>query len=98
MIVGLVVFDLAVQALHITNQSQIYRLRPEARSRLTAAYMFLYFTGGAGGSVLSAALYGAYGWAGPCVAGAGLATCAVVLWVIASLVLGPARRGLGGPQ
>lgn len=93
MIIGLALFDLAAQALHITNQSEIYRLRPEARSRLTSAYMFLYFVGGAGGSLLSAALYGTYGWAGPCAAGAGLATCAFLLWVTTSALRLPAAVG-----
>jgi predicted MFS family arabinose efflux permease len=93
MIVGLAVFDLAAQGLHITNQSEIYRLRPEARSRLTSAYMFVYFAGGAAGSVLSAALYGAYGWAGPCAAGAVLALCALTLWVATSALRLPAAVG-----
>ncbi len=86
LVAGLVVFDFAVQGLHITNQSEIYRLRPEARSRLTAAYMFLYFVGGATGSVLSAALYSAMGWDGACLAGAALASLALLTWVGASLV------------
>ncbi len=89
LVAGLLVFDLAAQGLHITNQSEIYRLRPEARSRLTSAYMFLYFVGGAVGSVLSATLYDATGWAGPCTAGAALASCALGLWVLMTI------RGLG---
>lgn len=86
LLAGLVVFDFAAQGLHITNQSEIYRLRPEARSRLTAAYMFLYFVGGAAGSVLSAALYSAMGWDGACLAGVALASVALAMWVATSLV------------
>jgi predicted MFS family arabinose efflux permease len=80
LVVGLLVFDFAAQGLHITNQSEIYRLRPEARSRLTSAYMFLYFVGGAAGSVLSATLYSSMGWRGPCIAGASFAAAAFLLW------------------
>lgn len=85
LVVGLLVFDFAAQGLHITNQSQIYRLQPEARSRLTSGYMVLYFVGGAAGSLLSATLYSRMGWKGPCIAGAGFAAVAFLVWVIVSL-------------
>ena len=39
LIVGVIVLDLGIQATQILNQSAIYRLRPEARSRLTTAYL-----------------------------------------------------------
>ena len=51
LIVGIAVLDLGVQGVHISNQSTIYALRPEARSRLTTGLMVGYFLGGA---VLSA--------------------------------------------
>lgn len=54
LLAGVLALDLAIQAVHVTNQSAIYRLRPEARSRLTAGYMTSYFLGGAAGSLLSA--------------------------------------------
>ena len=73
LLAGILVLDLAVQAVHVTNQSAIYRLRPEARSRLTAGYMTSYFIGGASGSLLSSWLYPHAGWTGVCIAGAVLA-------------------------
>ncbi|MFB7493193.1 MFS transporter [Streptomyces sp. NPDC056161] len=81
LIVGIVVFDLAAQALHITNQSQIYTLRPEARSRLTSAYMTCYFIGGVAGSGMSSIVYTRAGWTGVSVLGAvlGVATLLVRL-------------------
>ncbi len=42
-IIGVVLLDLAVQGVHVTNQSTIYRILPDARNRLTAAYMTSYF-------------------------------------------------------
>jgi hypothetical protein len=62
--VGLVVFDAGVQGTHISNQTIVYALRPEARSRLNSAYMTAYFLGGAIGSGLSAAVYATHGWIG----------------------------------
>ncbi len=49
LIVGILVLDLTVQGVHITNQTVIYRVKPDARNRLTAGYMTSYFIGGAAG-------------------------------------------------
>jgi predicted MFS family arabinose efflux permease len=81
LVLGILILDVGAQGLHITNQGEIYRLRPEARSRLTAAYMVLYFVGGAAGSVSSATLYDRLGWNGVCAAGAGFAAAAFALWL-----------------
>jgi predicted MFS family arabinose efflux permease len=81
LLLGIVVLDVGANGLHITNEAETYRLRPEARSRLTAAYMAVYFAGGAAGPVLSATLYGALGWDGVCLAGAGFAAGSLGLWL-----------------
>lgn len=57
LIVGIVILDLSVQAVHVTNQSMIFMVRPEARSRLTAAYMIFYSLGSALGSIVSTNIY-----------------------------------------
>ena len=80
-IIGILILDAGVQGTHITNQSEIYRLRPEARSRLTTAYMTSYFTGGAIGSATSAAIYASHGWLGVCILGAAYAIAAVIFWI-----------------
>lgn len=81
LVVGVLLLDLAVQGAHISNQSEVYRLRPEARSRLTTAYMCLTFTGGVVGSATSAAVYGVGGWSAVCAVGAGSAALALALWL-----------------
>lgn len=88
LIIGVLVLDLAVQLVHVSNQNAIYALRPEARNRLNAGYMTCYFLGGAGGSVLAAWLYASAGWGGIVVAGVGIALLGigVGLWA--------AKRGL----
>jgi predicted MFS family arabinose efflux permease len=50
LIAGIVFLDVGVQGIHITNQTLIYRLRGDAWSRITSAYMTAYFVGGAAGS------------------------------------------------
>lgn len=81
LIIGIVVLDLAVQGLHVTNQSVIYQMMPEARNRLTAGYMTSYFIGGAIGSLLSAATYQFAGWAGVCSAGAAVSLLTLLIWI-----------------
>jgi len=80
LILGVITLDLAVQGLQITNQSEIYRIRPEARSRITAAYMTLYFLGGVGGSALSSVAFAQFGWNGVCLFGASVGLFAFGVW------------------
>lgn len=95
LIIGVVVLDFAVQGLHITNQGQIYRLRPEARSRITSAYMSLYFVGGVIGSVVASAAYSGGGWVASSGVGAAFGAVAVGLWL---WTLARDRRGRAGEQ
>ncbi|MNZ83157.1 Inner membrane transport protein YnfM [compost metagenome] len=80
LIVGIVLLDLAVQAVHVTNQSMILSVRPEARSRLTGGYMMFYSFGSALGSIASTAIYEQAGWRGVCMLGAGVSTLALLFW------------------
>jgi predicted MFS family arabinose efflux permease len=77
---GVALMDLACQAVQISNQSLIYRLRSDARSRLNTAYMTSYYVAGAIGSGLSAVVYQRFGWDGVCVLGAVFPTLGVLLW------------------
>jgi len=80
LLVGIVLLDAGVQGTHITNQSEIYKVRPDARSRITTAYMTTYFIGGAIGSATSAATYDVYGWIGVSWLGTGFALLAIFFW------------------
>ncbi|SFC17615.1 MFS transporter [Pragia fontium] len=82
LVIGIVLLDLTVQGVHVTNQSMIYRMMPEARSRLTAGYMTSYFIGGALGSLISAVAYQYGQWLGVCIAGAILSLIGIVIWCL----------------
>jgi predicted MFS family arabinose efflux permease len=82
LLLGIVVLDVGCQAMQITNQSEIYRLRPEARSRINAFYMTCCFVGAAGGSAASAFTFARFGWAGSCVLGAGIGLVALAYWAV----------------
>jgi predicted MFS family arabinose efflux permease len=80
---GVAVMDLGCQGTHISNQSVIYRLREDAHSRITTAYMTTYFLAGAVGSGLSAVLvYPHFGWTGVCVLGGAFPAAGLVVWCL----------------
>lgn len=89
LIAGVVLLDVAVQGVHIGNQSVIYQLDPAARNRITSAYVTCYFIGGAIGSSLGTAAYAYAGWRGVALGGAALAVLAL-LWM--GISAQPARQ------
>lgn len=82
LVVGIVVLDLGCQGIHVTNQSQIYRLRPRAHSRVNASYMTAYFVGGTVGSVGSAMCFQSFGWSGVSALGTALGSLLLLLAVV----------------
>lgn len=84
LVVGAVVMDAAMQAIHVTNQSVVYELDPQARSRLASGYMTSFAIGGAAGSVAFGIAYTASGWVGACLTGLAFAVAAAAVWALAS--------------
>ncbi|CAJ0770637.1 MFS transporter [Ralstonia chuxiongensis] len=80
LIAGVILLDLGGQAVHVLNQSLIFRLQPEAHSRLVGAYMLFYAAGSGFGAVASTLVYASAGWLGVCVLGAALSLAALVFW------------------
>ncbi len=85
MALGLIVLDAGVQGLHVTNQSVIYALVTDSRSRINSAYMVSCFVGASLGSYGSGQLYATYGWVGDCwlggLLGAALLAAVLVEWL-----------------
>ncbi len=69
LVIGVIVLDVGVQAAQISNQSRIYALKPEARSRVNTVYMVCYFIGGALGASAGVAAWRGFGWSGLCAVG-----------------------------
>lgn len=82
LIIGVIAIDFGLQTVHVTNQSMIYRVRPEAQSRLTAGYMIFYSIGSAIGSLSSTVIYAQAGWPGVCAAGAAISIGALAFWAM----------------
>jgi predicted MFS family arabinose efflux permease len=51
-VIGIILIDIGQQAIHVTNQTRIYALLPEARNRLNTVFMSVSFVGASTGSAL----------------------------------------------
>ncbi|MDH0646771.1 MFS transporter [Pseudomonas sp. GD03858] len=99
LVLGVLMLDLAVQAVHVTNQSLLLAGRSEMASRLIGAYMCCYSLGSGLGAVAATWVYARWGWGAVCGLGAGISAlawgCWGHLWRQASK---PAPGGAGLPQ
>lgn len=61
-IAGIILIDIGQQAIHVTNQTRIYALVPEARNRLNTVFMSVSFVGASFGSALGLWLWDKGQW------------------------------------
>jgi len=80
LIVGIVVLDLAGQAIHVLNQSMIFRSDGQSHSRLVGCYMLFYAVGSGVGAFASTHVFALAGWVGVCGLGAGVSLFALLFW------------------
>ncbi|WP_144882709.1 MFS transporter [Leclercia adecarboxylata] len=80
LVMGIVLLDLGGQALHVTNQSLIFRTRPDAHSRLVGLYMMFYAVGSGLGAISTTVTYARFGWQGVCTLGASVSLLALAFW------------------
>lgn len=81
LIVGIVVLDFAVQAVHVSNQQVLTAAHPDRTSGVIGSYMVFYSLGSALGAAATTAVAAAHGWMGSSLLGAGFAACALAVWV-----------------
>ncbi|KMN81661.1 membrane protein [Chromobacterium sp. LK11] len=80
LLVGILLLDLGGQALHVTNQSLIFRARPEAHGRLVGLYMLFYAVGSGLGAIGATTAYAHAGWQAVCGLGAAVSLLALLFW------------------
>ncbi|MDB5820447.1 MAG: ynfM 2 [Rhizobacter sp.] len=80
LVTGVVLLDLAGQAVHVTNQSMIFASRPEAASRLVGCYMVFYALGSGLGAIGATQAYALGGWTAVCGLGAFVSVVAFAFW------------------
>ena len=92
LVVGVILLDVAAQATHVSNQTRMYALRPDARSRLNMVYMTLYFIGGSLGSYIATECWDKFGWTGVCVFSEAIMLVALGVYAFFSRIAPPASN------
>lgn len=72
LIAGVIIIDIGMQCIQLSNQSTIFSLCPEASNRLNTIFMTTYFLGGSLGTFLAGLFWQHFAWAGVVGVGVGL--------------------------
>ncbi|HUY06050.1 MAG TPA: MFS transporter [Acidimicrobiales bacterium] len=76
---GVILLDAGTQGVQLSNQTLIYNMISDSRSRITSAYMFTYFLGGTLGSALAGIALERSGWRASSLVGLGFGCGVLVL-------------------
>lgn len=79
-IIGIILIDIGIQAIHISNQTRVYSIMPEARNRLNTVFMSFSFFGTALGSAFGLLLWKIGAWESVSLGGISLATLAFAVY------------------
>ncbi|AWO00256.1 MFS transporter [Chitinophaga alhagiae] len=71
-VAGIILLDLGLQGVHVSNQTRIYALLPEARNRMNTVFMTVSFIGTSLGSGIGLWVWDIGKWGGVCLAGVGM--------------------------
>ncbi|MEU4343992.1 MFS transporter [Nocardia sp. NPDC023852] len=89
LIVGVIVLDFAVQAVHVSNQHLLTASHSGRTSSVIGSYMLFYSVGSALGAVTTTAVYSVAGWTGSSILGAAFAISALAVWATSRRVAQP---------
>ena len=81
-IAGIVLLDLGLQGVHVSNQTRIYALLPEARNRMNTVFMTISFIGTSLGSGIGLWVWDIGKWAGVCMGAVGLIAVAIMIYLM----------------
>lgn len=79
-VVGIILLDIGQQAIHVTNQTRIYALIPEARNRLNTVFMPVSFVGASVGSAMGLWLWDKGHWSLFCLGLASVITLNILVY------------------
>lgn len=85
-VLGVIVLDFAVQAVHVSNQHLLTTAHPHRTSSVIGGYMLFYSLGSALGATATTAVYSVAGWTGSSILGAAFAACALAVWSVSRAV------------
>jgi len=79
-VIGIILLDVGQQSIHVTNQTRIYALVPEARNRLNTVFMSVSFVGASVGSAMGLWLWDHGKWPLFCLGSAALITVNMLIY------------------
>lgn len=82
LIAGIILLDVGLQSMHVTNQTIVFSTHPEATNRLNTVYMVSYFIGGSLGTFISGKAWGMFGWQGSVGVGIAFVTVALIIHLL----------------
>ena len=81
-IAGVIVIDIGMQCVQLSNQSATMKLCPQASSRMNTIYMVTYFIGGSFGTFLAGTMWVEFGWYGTVFAGLSMVVASILFTLI----------------
>ena len=78
-IAGVLLIDIGMQCIQLSNQTSIFELCPSASNRVNTIFMTTYFIGGSLGTFLAGSFWHVGGWVGVAAVGATLTLCSLSL-------------------
>lgn len=88
-IAGIVIIDIGMQCIQLSNQTSIFELCPSASNRVNTIFMTTYFIGGSLGTFLAGTCWQSFGWTGVAGTGVVLTGCSLLITLVAGI---PQRR------
>lgn len=85
LVVGIVLLDFAVQAVHVSSQHMLTTAHPDRASSVIGAYMAFYALGSALGAVTTSWAHASRGWWAACLVGALYAFAGLVTWALSAV-------------
>lgn len=82
LIIAIVLVDIGLQCLQLSNQSACIQEVPDASNRANTIFMTTYFVGGSLGTFLAGYGWNLAGWTGVCVVGITMATVSLLISII----------------
>lgn len=79
LILGILLIDIGMQCIQLSNQTTMFGLCPSASNRINTIFMTTYFLGGSLGTFLAGAAWTQWGWSGVALSGSALALASMCI-------------------
>jgi predicted MFS family arabinose efflux permease len=78
LVIGVVLIDIGMQCIQLSNQSSLFALCPPASNRINTIFMTIFFLGGSLGTFLAGSIWQSFEWNGIISIGVGLVVASVI--------------------